>query len=467
MLNSPDMTAVLTGLLSLCTILALVAVFGASAMFRYRRQNRELHSRYSRVTDVETALKELAAEHARESSALQSKRDQLASQYEQALTTYAALKREVEALESNAADISYGLYKPHFNFETSQEYRQRLLDARERQKALIRLGAATNCDVEWKVGDSRREGQRLVTQTSQLAIRAFNAECDAAIASTSWNNVERLDQRIMQSREGIKHLTGVLQVTIKPEYLALKLEELDLVADYEHKRYTEREEQRRIREQIREEERAQRELESAKVAAESDEHRYAAALEKARAEATAAVGSKLDKLTERIAGFEAKLDEARARKEKAIARAQLTRSGFVYVISNIGSFGDGVFKIGMTRRLEPMDRVYELSGASVPFPFDLHAMLWSDDAPALEFSLHQQFADRRLNLVNVRREFYRDLHLSEIQAFVRQRGLSAQFMDVPEAREFRMTEARRRASLPQAASEESRFAQHFPVDLFA
>ncbi len=133
------------------------------------------------------------------------------------------------------------------------------------------------------------------------------------------------------------------------------------------------------------------------------------------------------------------LDEARRKKERAIARAQLTKSGFVYVISNIGSFGETVYKIGMTRRLEPMDRIYELSGAAVPFPYDLHAMLYSDDAPALEYAMHQLFRDRRLNMVNARREFFRDVELREIEEFVKVRGLSAQFLAVPEAREYRQT----------------------------
>jgi hypothetical protein len=144
-------------------------------------------------------------------------------------------------------------------------------------------------------------------------------------------------------------------------------------------------------------------------------------------------------VTPEVNRFEAKLDEARQRKERAIARAQITRSGFVYVISNIGSFGDRVFKIGMTRRMEPMDRIYELSGASVPFPYDLHAMLYSDDAPGLEHELHSLFSDRRLNRVNARREFFNDVALDEIEAFVRSKGLSAQFLRLPEAREYRQT----------------------------
>ena len=164
----------------------------------------------------------------------------------------------------------------------------------------------------------------------------------------------------------------------------------------------------------------------------------------------------MQKLTEQVSAFESKLDEARKKKERAIARAQLTKSGFVYVISNIGSFGESVYKIGMTRRMEPMDRIVELGGASVPFPFDLHAMLYSENAPELEAAMHRLFEDRRLNLANPRREFYRDVALGEIETFVKNRGLSAQFIELPEAREYRESLSKREqmSSVPKETSHE-------------
>src|SRR5207248_1211838 len=154
---------------------------------------------------------------------------------------------------------------------------------------------------------------------------------------------------------------------------------------------------------------------------------YQKLLEKARQEAAEATGVKLQELSNKVSEFSAKLDEARQKKERAIARAQLTKSGFVYVISNVGAFGDGVLKIGMTRRLEPMERIMELSGAAVPFPFDVHAMMFSDDAPALECALHNVLEGRRLNLVNTRKEFFHQVQMTQIKAFVQERGLSAQF----------------------------------------
>ncbi len=270
-------------------------------------------------------------------------------------------------------------------------------------------------------------------------LRALNGECEAAIANVSWNNAQRMEERIRKAFDDINKLGDVEHPQITDLYFMLKVEELRMTQEFEQKRYEEREEQRRIREQIREEELAQKEIEKALAESESDEEKYSAAIAKARDEAAQAMGAKLEKLIEQIGKFETKLDEARKKKERAIARAQLTKSGFVYVISNIGSFGDRVFKIGMTRRLEPMDRIYELSGAAVPFPYDLHAMLYSDDAPGLEYELHRLFGDRRLNKVNARRELFHDVGLQEIEAFVRARGLSAQFLQIPEAREYRQT----------------------------
>jgi hypothetical protein len=181
-----------------------------------------------------------------------------------------------------------------------------------------------------------------------------------------------MEQRVRKAFADMNQLGHVEHIKITEAYFMLKTEELRMTQEYEQKRYEVREEQRRLGEQLREEERTQKEIEQALEQSESDEERYAAAVSKARDEATRAMGAKLEKLTEQIGKFEAKLDEARRRKERAIARAQLTKLGFVYVISNIGSFGERVFKIGMTRRLEPMDRIYELSGAAVPFSYDLH-----------------------------------------------------------------------------------------------
>jgi hypothetical protein len=295
-------------------------------------------------------------------------------------------------------------------------------------------------------------------------LRAFNGECEAAVANVSWNNVTKVEERVRKSFEALNQLGSVMQMSVTPEYLDLKLDELRLTYEYEQKKHDEREEQKRIREQIREEEKAQKEMDKAREDAEHEEAQYQKLLSKAREEALSATGTQLTKLTDQINSFEAKLDQARKAKERAISRAQLTKSGFVYVISNIGSFGEHVFKIGMTRRLEPMERIDELGGASVPFPYDLHAMLYSDNAPALETAFHQLFEERRVNLVNSRREFYRHVDLEEIETFVKQKGLSAQFIKIPEAKEYRESLALREQKA--AAMPKQTEAEKFPGSIF-
>lgn len=390
-------------------------------------------------------------------------RESLASEYQAALAHYQELKKEIAVAEDSLEDMSFGIYAPHFTFQTTEEYKAKIEVLRHQQREVVRDGRAAQCSIAWTVNNSKTEGKRMIRLHSKLLLRAFNGECEGAIANVSWNNAERMEQRLRKAFADINKLGDVEQIRITDTYLMLKIEELRMTQEFEQKRYEEREEQRRIRQQIRDEELAQKEIEKTVAESQSEEEKYSAAIAKARDEATQAMGARLEKLTEQISKFEAKLDEARKKKERAIARAQLTKSGFVYVISNIGSFGDRVFKIGMTRRLEPMERIYELSGAAVPFPFDLHAMLYSDDAPALEHELHRLFEGRRLNRVNARREFFQDVGLEEIEGFVRGRGLSAQFLQIPEAREYRQTIALREQTQKRLPESE----KQFPDQLFA
>jgi hypothetical protein len=210
------------------------------------------------------------------------------------------------------------------------------------------------------------------------------------------------------------------------------------VHEHQEKLQEEKEEQRRIREQMREEEQAQRELERARTDAEREEKRYTDALRKATEEAERAVGDKQQRLLGQIEELQQRLSEAQANKERAIARAQMTRAGHVYIISNVGSFGEQVYKIGMTRRLDPMDRVRELGDASVPFQFDVHAIIYSDDAPTLENTLHREFHLRRVNRVNLRREFFR-ASIEEIAEAVHRHHGEIEFTLAAEAREYRKT----------------------------
>ncbi|MCG8529046.1 MAG: GIY-YIG nuclease family protein, partial [Desulfovibrionales bacterium] len=173
-----------------------------------------------------------------------------------------------------------------------------------------------------------------------------------------------------------------------------------------------------------------------------DEEKYQKLLKKAQTDAEKETGVKLSKLQTKIAQLSQELQEANNRSERAKSMAQQTKLGHVYIISNIGSFGENVYKIGMTRRLEPLDRVKELGDASVPFIFDVHAMIYSEDAPALEKKLHSAFNSQRLNLVNNRKEFF-NVSLADIEKEVNKTMPNIEFIKTAEARDYRETQAKR------------------------
>lgn len=295
-------------------------------------------------------------------------------------------------------------------------------------------------------------------------VRAFNGESDSCILKVKWNNVVVMEERIRKAHEAINKLGTTHNIFITQDYLDVKLEELRLTHELEEKLYKEKEEQRRIQEQMREEEKVQREIEQAKKEAEDEEKRYQKALEKAKVELEKAKGAEVNELNDKIKALETQLQQAHEEKERAISRAQLTKSGHVYVISNIGSFGENIFKIGMTRRLEPFDRIKELGDASVPFGFDVHALVYSENAPELEGKLHDFFERKRVNLINERKEFF-NVTIDELEEFARTNGLSITITKLAEAREYRETLAlRKQLETRESSADES---SPFPDTLIA
>lgn len=403
---------------------------------------------------LQTTAAEIDAEHeaaAAQVAALKRQRTALTSEYAAAHQLYERLRHEVSILEENVENISVGLYTPHYTYESAAGYKAALDVIWGRQKALLKNGGAAVSSQQWEVQGDKKAGERMTKQYLKLVLRTFNGECDAAIAKVSWNNVTKMEERIRRSYETINEFGAVMQMWITPEYLDLKISELRLEHEYAEKKRDEQEEQRRIREQMREEERARREVEKALRDAAEEEARNQRAIDRARAELAEARGEALEQLQLKIKHLDAALHKAHEMKERATSMAQLTRSGYVYVISNVGTLGDDVYKIGITRRLDPMDRIWELSDASVPFDFDVHALVYCEDAPALEIAFHSQFRDKRLNLVNPRKEFFA-VTIDEIDSVARQRNLQLQLTRIAEAKEYRQTmalrEAGRRAAAP-------------------
>ncbi len=418
------------------------------------QENAQLKSRLGSVVSldeekahVQAQIETLKAAGQKAQSAIQAGKARGESELAQLNAQLAARKGELDALEERANLQSFGFYEPRYEFASSAAYGARLEEIRGEQKQMVKDKAAATCSIKWQVNGSEKEGQKQIAQTLKLMLRAFNGECDAAVARVSYSNITTMETRIQKAYEAINALAQVQQCRLAPYFLDLKMQELRLAHEYQEKVQAEKEEQRRIREEMREEETARRELERAQADAEKEEARAAQALQKARAEVASLVGEKQRRMQEQIAELERRLTEAQSNKARAIAQSQLTKSGHVYVISNIGSFGENVFKIGMTRRLEPLDRVRELGDASVPFLFDVHAIIWSQDAPALEAKLHRAFAHLRVNRVNERREFFH-VSLLEIAQVVKANHGEIEFVHEAQAKEYRQTVAMRQAQAP-------------------
>lgn len=305
-----------------------------------------------------------------------------------------------------------------------------LKKARETTRAIIKAGRAATCDY---AETSRRE------TAIRFVIDAFNGKVDSILSRGKADNHGKLEQEIRDAFS-LVNLNGAAfrNARITDEYLQSRLAELKWAATAHALRDQEREEQRRIREQIREEEKARREYERAIKEAAKEEETLRKAMEKARQEVARASDAEREKFEAKFAELQARLTEAEEKNRRALSMAQQTKTGHVYVISNVGSFGEEVFKIGMTRRLEPKDRIRELGDASVPFEFDIHAMIWSEDAPALERALHRHFLRMQMNKVNPRKEFFR-LALADIRREVEGLGIKPHWTMAAEAREYRET----------------------------
>jgi hypothetical protein len=401
----------------------------------YERNVIELNKKYAPLIDRDTEI----ARRITELDKLNLQLFSLNSRYKEALDIHSRVEREIALYRDTLELGEYGVYQPKYSFDIPEQYKVELEAIYRKQRSAIELGNAIVCITEWTVGESRAEGKKMTSRYMKLMLYAFNGECDALIAKVKWNNAMKTRERIHKAYETINKLGQSHHIYITDLYLELKLDEMALSYEYEQKKYEEKEEQRRIREQMREEEKAQKEFERAEREAEDEERRYTRALEKVKSELAFATQSEIEELNRKISFLQQNLQQAQERKMRAISQAQMTKVGHIYIISNIGSFGEDVYKIGMTRRLDPLDRVRELGDASVPFRFDVHAIIYSEDAPSLEYELHKNFKDRRMNMINGRKEFFK-VSLDEIEAFISQQtNASIQFTKLAEAKEYRET----------------------------
>ena len=437
------------------TILAALIVF---LLFKLMKTNKSL-KKYDNIISVEQEIQKLS----RELDKLKNQGNELNSKYQHANGIYKELERDISLYKNELEFVDFGLYEPIFDYDTSDKYKEEIQLIRTKQKDFIKNGKACVCHTEWVVGNSKKQGELMTKRYINLSLRAFNGECDSLIHKVKWNNVERFEERINKAFNAINKLGKSNNTFLTEEYRKLKIDELHLVHELELKKQQEKEEQRAIREEQREEEKAIREYEKARKEAEAEEKRFQKALERAQKELGLVSGEELDKLNSKIADLESSLKEANEAKERAISRAQETKSGHVYIISNIGSFGENIYKIGMTRRLEPMDRVRELGDASVPFRFDLHALIFTENAPELENLLQKEFDNRRVNKVNYRKEYFK-VTLEEIENTIKEKyDKEVEFIKLPEAQEYRET---RIIEDKERKKEESEATEKYPDSIF-
>lgn len=337
----------------------------------------------------------------------------------------------------------FGLYEPRFSFADSTAYKDRLKSCRDRQKEEIKSFSASLSNSTWQVNGSAAQGNKMVKQLGKLLMRSYNVECDEIVRKVKATNVAKSIEQVYKSAASINNLCTVIGIGIPESFQRLKEDEVRLAYEYQVQKEKEKEEIREAREREREARKLEKEIAEARKKLEKEKKQYENAFNDLAKKIESASDADRRDLQEKIDELKRKMDEVDAAVKDVDYREANERAGFVYVISNIGSFGEGVYKIGMTRRLDPMERVKELGDASVPFGFDVHALIFCDDAPKLEAALHREFEDRKVNLVNQRREFFR-VSIEEIEEVVKKNyDKTVDFVATPDAEQYRESEAMR------------------------
>jgi len=394
---------------------------------------QELFDLEKRETELRTSERKLQASI----SKLKNDIEERGNERKELQSEIASIKNDISIFSPTLDWITVGFFEePEYLFETSERFKEEIKTNREKQKQMINKYKALQVPSTVAITDNTTHAKKILRGQAKLMLKAFNVECDNLMASIKPSNFANILERIDKVAADIEKTSISLECGFSQEYIKLKFEECELQYQFKLKQQREREEQKRIKDQMREEQQAIRDFERALAKARKEEEMYQDALEQAKKELEIAADEEKEKLEERVRFLQGKLQEAMEQEKRAQSMAEQTKRGHVYIISNIGSFGEDVYKIGLTRRLEPIDRVKELGDASVPFSFDIHALIYSEDAPNLEYQLHQEFSTNRLNAVNQRKEFF-NVSLEEIRKRVEEiAGDDAEFKMTALAEEY-------------------------------
>ena len=319
-----------------------------------------------------------------------------------------------------------GIYNYHHPLENAEQYRSKLGAINQRIKEMVKARDAILASDMFTYNNSLAKGRKMTADFSKLMLRAYNAEADNCVRALRAGNIVTAKKRLDRALQAIAKLGAMMEMRVNPRYHELRFEELELTSDHLMKKQEEKEAAREERERLREERRAEQELAAERERLDKERAHYLAALGALRANDDEGAAADMEQRLRDV-------DAAIAQNDYRVANI---RAGYVYVISNPGSFGKRIVKIGMTRRLEPMDRVRELGDASVPFPFDVHALFFADDAIAVEQELHKAFAEARVNRVNTRREFFFATPLEVREVLAEKLGALLEFTEDPEATQY-------------------------------
>lgn len=345
------------------------------------------------------------------------------------------LKIKKNSLLTEVNGLSENILAEYINTDVdeniqSEEYKNRLTIIKLKLKELVKNGKAI------EVLEAQR-GKKAINDNSKQILKCFEAESALIIQNVSKSNITNKRNKLQSAYENINKIFVIDGIKLTLDYFKLKLDELNTTYYYYYKKELEKEQQKAIKEQMIEEEKVRKEIEREKAKIEKEEKQFKNEVSKLMTYLQKASDIEKQLYIDKIKELEDKIKQLEIDKKDVLNRENNTRAGFVYVISNIGSFGENIYKIGMTRRLEPMDRIKELSSASVPFEFDVHAMIFSDDAPTLESILHNTFNDKRVNKVNTRKEFF-NVSLSEIEKVVKENhNATVEFTEIAKAEQYR------------------------------
>ena len=353
----------------------------------------------------------------------------------------AHLNEEIAVANDNLNLQEFGFFERQYNFSDSTKYKDRLDILRMEQKSMTKNGTAGRIVSPMLLDNSKSKGRAMQNQLIKAALRGFNGEADALLVKVSVVNIDNKIKALRKAFEQLNKMYSRNLIEITYQYLELKIEELRLAAEYELKKQEEKELLREQREKEREDKKLQAEIKAKRKQLEKERDHFKKMVAKVTELLKEAKDDEVEELRRQLTEYQDKLSELDEIEEDIDYREGHATAGYVYVISNVGSFGEDVYKIGVTRRLEPLERIRELSSASVPFQFDVHALIFSEEAFALETELHNELANYKVNKVNGRKEYFKG-SFDKIKGIrATHKELTVELNEMPEAFEYRQTKA--------------------------